>query len=325
MFGRIKDRIHSVAPELQFWGYEGGNVLEAIAGAGGFAAFYDGLISVSTMPTQSVSTRVAAAFTGYPDILVTAGLAIIVLATILFGSDERPRAKLWIDRIASLAGLVLVGTALYFGASWITFAAVSFVCASALLRLCRVSPVFLKLGGLMLAAGGLGLAGFGISVIHAQPVLLASLTVLTGIYVVFASLMTYQGGIFECSGSSSPPQGARRSLFDPNSAIARLLETWIDRPVVLLLSTIALPAVFWVSAETKAKAPFLTSMWTRLPWRLLTAGAALATGTSAGLIFGLANAFWAVGDVAIGSLDWKTSAAEENPGALSEDPSRAGN
>lgn len=325
MFGRIKDWLHSVAPELQFWGYEGGNVLAAIAGAGGFTAFYDGLISVSTIPTQSVSARIAAAFADYPDILVTAGLAIIVVATILFGSDERPRAKLWIDWIASLAGLVLVGTALYFDASWITFAAVSFVCASALLRLCRVSPVFLKLGGLMLAAGGLGLAGFGFSVIHAQPVLLASLTVLTGIYVVFASLMTYQGGIFECSGSSnSQPLGARRSLFDPNGAIARLLETWIDRPVVLLLSAIALPAVFWVSAKTKAKAPFLTSMWTRLPWRLLTAGAALATGTSAGFIFGLANAFWAVGDVAIGSLDWKTSAPGESAGALSEDPSRAG-
>ena len=234
MFGRIKDWLHSVAPELQFWGYEGGNVLAAIAGAGGFAAFYNGLISVSTMPTQSVTARIAAAFTDYPDILVTAGLAIIVLATILFGSDERPRAKLWIDWIASLTGLVLVGTALYFGASWITFAAVSFVCASALLRLCRVSPVFLKLGGLMLAAGGLGLAGFGISVIHIQPVLLAILTVLTGIYVVFASLMTYQGGIFECSGSgNSQPPGARHSLFDPRSAIARLLERWIDRPVVL--------------------------------------------------------------------------------------------
>lgn len=42
----LKNKIHAIAPELQFWGYEGGNVLAAIAGAGGFIAFYNGLLSV---------------------------------------------------------------------------------------------------------------------------------------------------------------------------------------------------------------------------------------------------------------------------------------
>lgn len=93
---------------------------------------------------------------------MTAGLAIIVLLTIALGSlfdDDGLAVKIWIDRIAAFTGIALVCAALYFGASWITFTAVSFVSVSALLRLCRTSPVFLKLGGLMLAAGGVGLAG----------------------------------------------------------------------------------------------------------------------------------------------------------------------
>ena len=279
------------------------------------------------MPSQSLSTRIAAAFTDYPDILVTAGLAVIVLATILFGSDRRPYLKTWIDRTASALGIALVCTALYFGASWITFTAVSFVSASALLWLCRTSPVFLKLGGLMLAGGGFGLAGFGVSSLQAsQQALLPTLTILTGVYVMFASFMTYQGGIFECSAYETPPGGGRHGPFHPNGWIGRLLETQIDRLVGTLLSHLALPAVFWITAETKANAPFLTSMWTRLPWRLLTSSAALMTGTSAGVLFGIANVFWAVGDVAIGSLDWKVAEmtpADEETGTMAEDHSRA--
>ena len=329
MFRGLKYRIHQVAPELQFWGYEGGNVLAAIAGAGGFAAFYGGLRSVAEMPAQGLSDRIAAAFSGYPDILVTAGLAVIVLATIVLGNEKRPALKTWIDRTASVTGIVLVCTALYFGASWITFTAVSFVSASALLRLCRTSPVFLKLGGLMLAAGGFGLAGFGVSSLHAsQSALLPGLTVLTGIYVMFASLMTYQGGIFECGGHMTTSNDARPGPFHPHGPVGRLLEARIDRQVSAILAKLALPAVFWVTAETKANAPFLTSMWTRLPWRLLTASAALATGTSVGVLFGIANVFWAIGDVAIGSLDWKLSqpaTKQKEPPAMAEEQSRARN
>ncbi|PJN95341.1 hypothetical protein CNY89_09055, partial [Amaricoccus sp. HAR-UPW-R2A-40] len=53
----------------------------------------------------------------------------------------------------------------------------------------------------------------------------------------------------------------------------------------------------------KATRPFLTSMLARLPWRVVTATLALATGTAAGACFSLANLLWAVGDVAIGALD----------------------
>ncbi len=85
-----------------------------------------------------------------------------------------------------------------------------------------------------------------------------------------------------------------------------MLETRLDRPITAVINHIALPSVFWVSARTKATAPFLTSMWSRLPWRLLTAAAAVATGTTAGILFSVTNMLWAVGDVAIGALDWGT-------------------
>ncbi|WP_029061570.1 hypothetical protein [Labrenzia sp. DG1229] len=312
MFTLLKNKIHEIAPDLQFWGYEGGNVLAAIAGAGGFFAFYEGLRSVSEIPTDNLWSTIATAFSTYPDIIVTAGLAVIVLLTIFLGrflgASDSGQVKTWIDRTSSLAGIGLVLGALYFGASWITFTAVSFVSASALLRLCRTSPVFLKLGGLMLAAGGFGLAGYGLSTVQdTQSALLPGLTVLTGIYVFFASLMTYQGGIYECNACQEELGGAPSSNdpFRTDGLLARLLVSRLDRPIGVLVKCIALPSVFWVSRKTKSTAPFLTSMWTRLPWRVLTGIAAVATGTTVGVLFGVANMLWAIGDVAIGSLDWK--------------------
>ena len=66
----------------------------------------------------------------------------------------------------------------------------------------------------------------------------------------------------------------------------------------------------------KRRQPFLTSMLARLPWRVITGSLALATGTAAGAAFAIANLLWAVGDMAIGSLDAKT--AEDLPLAGSE-------
>ena len=311
MLTRVKSRINKIAPDLQFWGYEGGNVLAAVAGVGGFIAFYDGLHLLTEMSGQNIWLSMEAAFIRFPDVLVSTGLATIVLLTIILGrifdDGKRRPLKTWIDRLASIIGLGLVFAALYYGASWITFAAVSFVSASALLRLCRISPVFLKLGGLMLAAGGVGLVGYGLSTVEGEgSTLLSGLTVLTGIYVFFASLMTYQGGIFECDDWRNSITGnVSTDPFRPEGPLALLLVSTLDHPISFLVRRVALPAVFWVSRQTKATAPFLTSMWTRLPWRLLTGSAAIATGTSVGFIFGFANLFWAVGDIAIGSLDWK--------------------
>lgn len=312
MFATLKTRINRIAPELQFWGYEGGNVLAAVAGAGGFAAFYTGLVSVDDLPGRTWTDDIALSFSAFPDIVVTVGLAVIVLLTIalspLVGKKNR-QAKSWIDGGASILGLILIGTALFFGANWITFAAVCFVSGSALLRLCRLSPVYLKLGGLMLAAGGVALAAYGIGSLQSyDSVILSVLTCLTGVFVTFASLLTYQGGILECDSHqrSNNSDSARTDPFHPDNLIGQTLKNRLDRPVTALVNYIALPSVFWVSGKTKANSPLLTSMWTRLPWRVLTAVAAVATGTVVGALFGIANMLWALGDVAIGALDWDT-------------------
>jgi len=107
----LKNKIHAIAPELQFWGYEGGNVLAAVAGAGGFIAFYNDLRSVGDVPLHDLSAGIVGAFTSYPDVLVTTGLALIVLLTVtlggLFGTTLGPAVKLWIDRVAAVCGILL--------------------------------------------------------------------------------------------------------------------------------------------------------------------------------------------------------------------------
>ncbi len=304
-------RIMKVAPELQFWGYESGNMLAAIAGAGGFFMFYSDIASVITSSQLATGEKIAVLFSNNPDAAAPIGLAVIILVSMGLGSIagrlKLLRARTSIDAAATLLGMTLIATTLYFGASWITVSAVCFVSGSTLLRLCCKSPVFLKLGGLMLALGGVCLAIFGATSFSlSQSILLAGLTSLTGIYVVAASLMTYQGGIFECQAIQSQwsSRVGRSGLFDPGGRINGLLETYMDGPIGFLVKSAASPAVFWVPNTVKDTAPLLTSMWARLPWRVLTAMAAIATGTAEGFVFALANLCWSVGDVSIGSLDW---------------------
>ena len=85
------------------------------------------------------------------------------------------------------------------------------------------------------------------------------------------------------SPASSPAASTRRSA-------------WAVRSLVH-------PGLFWVPQRTRETPPFRTSMLARLPWRVVTGALALATGTAAGACFALANLLWAIGDVAIGALD----------------------
>ncbi|MEM9271137.1 MAG: hypothetical protein AAGA78_19625, partial [Pseudomonadota bacterium] len=203
-----------------------------------------------------------------------------------------------IDRTTVLLALVILTGTLLLEVSWITLAAVFFVTGSTLLRYVAHHPVFLKLGALMLAAGGLSLAGFGVSLAltASEPALLPVLTVMTGIYVAGASALTYQGGIFLCTKSSAP----KTSVL---AAFAKGLSR-LDRTIQAMALGFGRAALVWVPISIKDTKPFLTSMWARLPWRVLTALAALATGTPEGLALALANGAWALGDVSIGALDW---------------------
>lgn len=65
--------------ELQFWGYEIGNVLATIAGAGGFLSFFYSIEAVFKNSSAGESTAIQQLFTNYPDAAVTVGLGTIVL------------------------------------------------------------------------------------------------------------------------------------------------------------------------------------------------------------------------------------------------------
>ena len=80
------------------------------------------------------------------------------------------------------------------------------------------------------------------------------------------------------------------------------------------------PGLFWIPESVKRGQPFLTSMLARLPWRVITGSLALATGTAAGAAFAIANVLWAVGDLAIGSLDAKTADEPLQAGAVTDEP-----
>lgn len=307
----MRNWIFRLSPELQFWGYESGNLLAAVAGAGGFIAFYAGVATIAADDQDSLFERATALLTQFPDAAVTIGLALIVLWSLILGAIVKRAgadgATRCIDRVAATFSIALILATLVLGASWITISAVFFVSGSALLRQCFESPVFLKLGGLLICGGGLCLAGAGLDVsLAAHTIWVAGLTAVSGFFVAGAGLMTYRGGQFECDAAKQSASTGRRqpAFFHPAGPAARTLEATLDRPVRALVEAVVLPSLFWIPGSTKSDFPFLTSMWARLPWRFLTAVAALATGSVEGLTFAAANLMWAIGDIAIGALDW---------------------
>ncbi len=296
--------------ELQFWGYETGNILAAIAGSGGLWLFQDRLGDLLVATSGAGWPVVAARFLAeVPDAAVAIGLVVLVLAS--FAAERlarlvrRPGIARWTDRLAVGAAALLLAAALWLGSSWITVAAVCFIAGSALLRLVPASPLFLKLGALALVLGGIGLAIHGaLSMVGGAITGLGTLILLTGFYVAGAGLFTYVGGIHACAAARCSGSSA---LLQPNGPINTVLGR-LDPLVERAARRVFLPAVFWVDADTKARYPFRTAMYARLPLRLATGTAALATQTPEGMALALANALWAVGDIAIGSLDWQEPA-----------------
>jgi hypothetical protein len=141
---------------------------------------------------------------------------------------------------------------------------------------------------------------------------LSASTFLSGVFVAGAGLLTYQGGCYAVdaargSGEVGTPQGGvLAALLSSTGALANWMARNIDPAVRWCINWLVHPGLFWIPESVKQRQPFLTSMLARLPWRVITGTLALATGTAAGVAFAIANLLWAVGDVAIGSLDAKT-------------------
>jgi len=310
--------------ELQFWGYEIGNVLAAIAGVGGFLTFYKDLALVKELSWQSgqhslldLLTEISAL---YPDIVVIIGICLIALiAPLIRKLIVKCRGlvllNIW-DVLYIFAAITLVVFAIKSNTSWIAVSGSSFVVASSLLRFSHDNPVFLKLGAIFLQLGGFALSLFGVrSLLQSSTTLdgvLGLLICLTGYYVFAAGTLTYEGGVYKTrtvanditivNGTNNDL--ANRLLNPATGALSLLLQNILDNLNSNLVHKFVNPSLFWISESEKREKPFLTSMKARLPWRLLTALAALSTGTQSGVALAAANFCWAIGDVSIGSLDW---------------------
>ncbi len=318
----LKRSIMANSLELQFWGYEIGNLFAAVAGSGGFASFFAEINAVVSNPNLDPVGKALTLAHDHPDAFVTIALGIVVLLA--------PPMKNLVSRAGRLALINLFDAAMLIAAvliltftlnadtSWLTDAAASFVVGSSLLRQSKRNPFLMKPGSLALSLGGIALAAFWVVEVTVDletsdeiGLALSAIAIATGVYVLAAGLLTYQGGVFETARFLAASKGRTvekdwaAGLLHPHDGILpRLFETLLDRPVVWFCDGVVKPAIFWVSAHTKRERPFVTSMWARLPWRLFSGGLAFATATPQGMVFGLANICWAVGDVAIGSLDW---------------------
>lgn len=317
--------IESHSLELQFWGYEIGNIVAAVTGAGGLAVFRVSL-QTSAGTTNGTLAAITHLFQNFPEAAATIGVIIIVvLAFPLSRLARQLLGPIWGDGVNALAVPLALGLLVYAvanSANPFTVAACAFVVASCLLRGAGQLPLLLKFGGLALASGGvsLSLAAFAMPTATAAALGLSVVTMLSGAYVAGAGLLTYQGGsyvIASLKGVTPDTNGSLiAKLLNPaHGRIGAVLAATLDRPVNWLCQSVVHRAVFWVSAEDRQTRPFFTSMMARLPWRVLSIALAIASGTGLALSFAMANLLWAVGDIAIGSLDWKRSKRAAVPAA----------
>ena len=307
--------------EIQFWGYESGNILATIAGAGGFTLFGNTIRDVLQDSSLNAWSKVFYLASEHPDATVTLGLLLLLLCAPLV---RNPIAKLGnidlmnvIDTLLFALAIFVLLYAMNSDTSWLSVSGASFVVASSFLRYSKKNPLLLKIGGLVLSSGGICLGMFGLTLLaqsletsNTVETIMASLTIGTGLYVTGASLLTYEGGVFQTisyrsSEVNSTTIGWIPNLLNPeNGIVARFFKFILDKPILALNRYIIKPIIFWVPAHAKLYKPFKTSMLARLPWRIATALAALWSSSTQSWAFAAANASWAIGDIAIGSEDW---------------------
>lgn len=263
--------------ELQFWGYETGNVCAAIAGAGGFAALTQALRD-TTLSNPHPLAALSFLFTQLPDAAATLSVMALVIFAFPVAALARRIGGASAAELVHVLALPLAFSLLLFGlfnaVNAFTLSASAFVMGSCLLRLGNLFPILIKLGGLFLALGGgtLSLAGLTLPVGGIAQTGLALTTFLVGFYAAGAGLLTYLGGnalIASQSWSEPGETVISRFLHPKTGGLARGLAFSFDRAVTLICERLVRPAVFWASQETKEKRPFYLAMVARLPWRVI--------------------------------------------------------
>ncbi len=335
--------------EYQFWLYETGNVNAAISGTGGYEAFGDNVGAVLGDTELTTLQRVTTLAADYPDAAIAIGIAGVVVGAPAIkkaAGAVTHHADGMIDAGATVSAGALLGYAVSQDASWITVSAASFVVGSSFLRYAASNPFFLKLGGLGLAAGGVALTAFGIETgidaysnpevwatiteasgsgeafVETTRLALPALTAASGAYITSASLLTYEGGMYETSdwrakheNDTGPVKGWVSKLTHPTKGLlSRTFEKCVDAPVRAMNNAARSTMLRYIPKQMRDTQPFLTSMWARVPWRVVTGAAAIITGNYA---FAASNAQWGGGDIMIGLEDCKDK-TEAIEGATTE-------
>ena len=142
-------RRHSL--EVQFWGYETGNVIASITGAGGLRAFADSFVEAHRSTGFAPVGIALWLAREHPETFATVGvMAIVVIAFPLGSAVGRrlvPRAADAVNALAVPLALALLAFAIARNANLFTVAACAFVVGSCLLRGAGHFPLLLKLGG----------------------------------------------------------------------------------------------------------------------------------------------------------------------------------
>ncbi|MEM0906015.1 MAG: hypothetical protein AAGJ94_01535 [Pseudomonadota bacterium] len=312
--------------KLQFFAYESGNAIAAIAGGGGFGAFagHANTLMKNAAAELGSGLHPFAALLGafhemvvfYPDLCTVLGITLIALAGPMLRARvvsavptrRADAVSILFDAVLTLFAATLLAYTIAFDAGMVTRSAAAFVVGSAFLKQAANRAVFLKLGALFLAVGGVFLAGHGVEgLVDAgpQPHWLALLTTGTGVYVTVSSLLTYEGGIMAGRAEADRDASERpgdRLWHARTGGVSQVLTNVLDTPILLANSLARGTLLLAIPQKMREQKPFATSMWARLPWRAVTCCVAAISGAWA---FALANAAWAAGDVAIGSMDWE--------------------
>lgn len=321
--------------EHQFWAYESGNVIAAIAGSGGFLAFKDGLSKTFFNAAQSLDEKFVTLLSDYPDIFVALGIGAVTTIGPFLKIRSKPGS--WrtngADIITTVVATGILTLSIENDASLISTSAAAFILGSSFLRFSGNNPFFLKLGGLGLTAGGALLTAFGAENALQQiqnehidyaRLNLDALTVGTGAYVSMAGLLTYEGGIFATNDyEDKSPQGLQKGPFDrlvhPKSGtLSKFFKQAADKHIQFINRVSKAGPLAFIPKDIRDTKPFKTSMWARLPWRAATgvfaAGAAAITAPDqAGFYaaFAAACGCWGYGDVMVGLEDDKRAAVPE--------------
>ena len=124
--------------EIQFWGYESGNILATIAGAGGFTLFGNTIRDVLHDSSLNGWSKVFYLASEHPDATVTLGLLVLLLCAPLV---RNPIEKLGsidlmnvIDTLLFTLAIFILLYAMNSDTSWLSVSGASFVVASSFLR-----------------------------------------------------------------------------------------------------------------------------------------------------------------------------------------------